>query len=214
MDGWVTPESSSTNAFNRDYGGTPSSGTGPSDGASGDYYVYAEASSPNDGAVFTMYKYTGGLVAAVNFSYHMYGADMGTVLLQGSASVDDDGSSYTTLWSKSGNSGNSWLSATVRVSSSGYDWLRFHYTSGTSYYGDFALDDIQVKYDNSPTAGPTLSFAPTVIDCYTVRVSEHPCFPGMMRAFTCVHVYPCTGGTRARMTLYGLLAWALPPRSS
>ena len=132
MDGWVTPESSSTNAFNRDYGSTPSSGTGPSDGASGDYYVYAEASSPNVGAVFTMYKYTGGLVAAVNFSYHMYGADMGTVLLQGSASVDDDGSSYTTLWSKSGNSGNSWLSATVRVSSSGYDWLRFHYTSGTS----------------------------------------------------------------------------------
>ena len=48
-------------------------------------------------------------------SRHMYGANIGTVLLEGS---QDDGSSYTTFWSKSGNMGDSWLSAAVDVSTS------------------------------------------------------------------------------------------------
>ena len=62
-----------------------------------------------------------------------------------------------------------------------------------------------------PTSSPTITSHPTtVIYCYNVRVSEHLCFPGIMRAFTCVHVYL----TRARITLYGLLAWAFAPRSS
>ena len=78
MDGWLTPASSSTNPFIRHSGGTDSSGTGPSGGASGTYYVYAETSSPNNpGAVFIMYKYMGGTVASVSFSYHMYGDTIG-----------------------------------------------------------------------------------------------------------------------------------------
>ena len=54
-------------------------------------------------------------VTSVSFQYSMYGAAMGTALLQGS---DDGGSTYTTLWSKSENQGNAWYGAVVSIGSS------------------------------------------------------------------------------------------------
>ena len=75
---------------------------------------------------------------------------MGTVQLQAS----DDASSWSTLWSKSGNMGDAWSSASLSVD--GYAYLRFYYVSGSGYYGDFALDDITVySASMSPTPGPT-----------------------------------------------------------
>ena len=116
--GWTHHDSNYTESFIRSSGSTGSANTGPSGGAvASSYYVYAEASSPNYYTDFTMSKGidSGSDAAKVAFSYHMYGANIGTVLLEGS---QDDGSSYTTFWSKSGNMGDSWLSAAVDVSTS------------------------------------------------------------------------------------------------
>ena len=84
-----------------------------------------------------MYRDYGRDVGLVSFQYSMYGYYMGAVLLQGS---DDGGSTYTTLWSKTGNQGSGWFGATVSISSGYPQWLRFQYTAGSSYRGDFALD--------------------------------------------------------------------------
>ena len=56
---------------------------------------------------------TGGFCGQIVFHYHMYGADIGTVVLEQST----NGNSWNSLWSKSGNKGDTWLQATVAVGS-------------------------------------------------------------------------------------------------
>merc|ERR1711991_1189785 len=93
-----------------DDGGTPSGGTGPSDDMTGGgNYMYTEASLPRaHGDVATMM--TGDIdISALsnpelNFYSHMYGTAMGTM------SVDIyDGTSYTNIFSKSGDQGDVWV---------------------------------------------------------------------------------------------------------
>ena len=99
-----------------------------------------------------MYRDFGGEVGSLSFDYHMYGSDMGSVVLGGSR---DDGSSYTILWSKSGDQGNTWASASVTISSNFPIYLKFTYTSGSGYQGDLALDDVVVDVGGVPTSEPT-----------------------------------------------------------
>jgi hypothetical protein len=142
-DGWTT------STFSVLAGSTGSSSTGPQAASSGSYYMYAETSSPNNPyAVFEMYQEFDGAVSTVDFDYHMYGATMGTAEVQGSA----DGSSYTTLWTRSGDQGSAWSSAAVDASGGSYTWLRFKYTGGASYTGDFALDAIVVVTASTSTS--------------------------------------------------------------
>jgi hypothetical protein len=79
----------------------------------------------------------------------MYGATMGTMQLQAST----DGSSWTTLWTKSGDQGNSWFNATVSLSSyyGSTVQLRYVATTSTSWTSDFAIDDISVTNGTAPT---------------------------------------------------------------
>ena len=158
FDSWTT------STFLRNSGPTPSITTGPSSAYDGSYYVYAETTSPNyPGVEFSMYRDFGVDVAGVSFQYSMYGAAMGTALLQGSA---DGGSTYTTLWSNSGNQGDAWYAADVSMSGkySQLQLLKFVYTSGSNYLGDFALDYVVVRYAAAtpdPTAVPIP--APTAV---------------------------------------------------
>ena len=142
FEGWTT------STFLRHKGGTATPHTGPSSAYDGSYYVYAETSEPNaPGVEFSMHRNFGQDVASVSFYYSMYGATMGTALLQGS---DDGGSTYTTLWSKSGSSNPasmyaSWHGAHGSMFGDGFQLLRFVYTSGSSNTGDFALDYIRTE---------------------------------------------------------------------
>ena len=118
-----------------------------------------------------MYQDFHETIASISFDYHMYGSNIGTVLLQASV----DGSSYSTIWSRAGNAGNVWRSASVaidRPGASGYKWLRFEYTSGTSYEGDFALDKVEVEAGAFPSPGPT--FVPSVSPSVSPRPSRLP----------------------------------------
>ena len=111
----------------------------------------------------------------IAFQYHMYGATMGSAVLESSAT----GTSWASLWSKSGNMGDQWNQATVYALGSGQTMLRFTYTgsswdprSGSSATGDFALDDIQIG------------------DCLTVGCSASPNSACMVPGGTCD---PATG---------------------
>ena len=117
----------------------------------------------------------------------MYGSTTGTALLQGS----NDGTSWTSLWSKSGrrdrskemrrrrrrskdttNSRSWWCSSTVSMGIGRFEWLRFHYTSGTSNTGDFALDDISVTLVETGIVDDTSSFE-TDFDEWTTGNGVH-----------------------------------------
>ncbi|MFC2104736.1 M4 family metallopeptidase [Bacteroidota bacterium] len=137
-----------------DANGTPSSSTGPSTADDGTYYIYVEASSPNYPSKTAIinspcFDLTAESNATFSFAYHMYGTAMGTIQLQAST----DGTSWTTLWTKSGDQGNSWNNATVSLSSyfGTSVQLRYVATTGSSYTSDFAIDDISVTTGTTPT---------------------------------------------------------------
>ena len=119
-DGWAT--GSMDRFFLRGFGSTISINTGPSSAADGSYYVYASGGYSNDGQNFDLQKTfpPGQELYGVAFQYHMYGATMGSAILETSA----DGTSWVSLWSKSGNMGNQWLQATV-YAGSGQTMLRY-----------------------------------------------------------------------------------------
>ena len=137
--GWSTR--GGTNAFTKNEGGTPSSGTGPSAGVSGSgSYVFAETSGGFMGKLFTL-AYDGSAcsaigqgVSAVAFYYHMWGATMGELRVT-NATGD-------AVWSLSGNQGDSWQAATVGVYSPSFG---FEYTRGSDYTGDAAVALVAVS---------------------------------------------------------------------
>lgn len=130
--------------------GTLSNNTGPSSAAQGTYYAYIEASGsgsgfPNKRAILNSpcIDLTTASQATFSFQYHMYGTSMGTLALEAST---DNGANWTSLWTKSGNQGNSWASATVDLTAyTGASLtLRFNGITSTSWSGDMAIDDISL----------------------------------------------------------------------
>ena len=122
FDGWSTHVTGDL-PFLLGSGSTPSGGTGPSSAAAGTGYVYAETSAPNyPNKNFDLEETlpTGQYLYGVAFQYHMYGDTVGTVNLETSA----DGTSWVSLWAKSGNLGDQWRQATV-YAGSGQTMLRY-----------------------------------------------------------------------------------------
>ena len=131
-----------------DEGGTASSNTGPSSGYFSTYYAYMEASSPNYPSVemdlvSPCYYAANGSGITFDFAYHMYGASIGTLSVQAST----DGSNWTTLWSRSGDQGNNWFTASVDLSSyAGSNFqIRMHGVTADSWAGDIAIDNLVVS---------------------------------------------------------------------
>lgn len=129
-----------------DSAGTPSSSTGPSSGSNGStYYMYTEASSNSNKIALlksSAISLSGYSAATLSFDYHMYGADMGTLEVQ----LSSNGSSFTTVWSKSGNQNNSWYTQNIDLSSylGGNLYIQFKGTTGSNYRSDMAIDNIVV----------------------------------------------------------------------
>lgn len=141
--------------WTRDANGTPSTGTGPSgDHTTGSgWYLYTEGSSPRvpgdtailDGPCFDL---SGESDAFVSFWYHMYGSDVGSLTLQAST----DCSSWTSIWSESGNQGNVWLQENVDLTgyAGGTVALRYVSVRGSNWPSDIAIDDITVDAGSNP----------------------------------------------------------------
>jgi RHS repeat-associated protein len=141
-------------------GTTPSSITGPSSSSHGNYYAYVEASSPNyPGKTAYLespsYDLSDKDNATILFDYHMYGSTMGQLELQISTNGGTSWSS-SSIWSKSGDQGNSWHEAEVDLSlyAGQSILLRFKATTGSSYRSDIALDHIilTVNIEANPSA--------------------------------------------------------------
>ena len=122
FEGWATPTIHGDLAFTLHTGSTPSYGTGPTNAAAGTGYVHAETSGDNSNKIFDLEKSfpVGSELYGVAFQYHMYGGTVGSAVLESSA----DGTTWGSLWSKSGNQGDQWLQATV-YAGSGQTMLRF-----------------------------------------------------------------------------------------
>ncbi|HAS42309.1 MAG TPA: hypothetical protein DCS93_17660 [Microscillaceae bacterium] len=147
--------------FTRQSGGTPSNGTGPASATDGTTYVYVEASVNGTGypdKVATLnspcFDITSVNTPTLSFAYHMFGSAINNL----SAEVSTDGSSWTQIFSKSGNQGNSWFTESINLSAykSVQTRIRFTVTTGTGSSGwssDIALDKIQIKAGNGTGGG-------------------------------------------------------------
>ena len=139
--------------WTRQSGSTASSNTGPTSASQGSQYIYMESSAPNNNVSRAIiespcYNLSGVSQGRFTFKYHMYGAsNMGNLKL---AVSTNNGSSWTTIWTRTGNQGNAWLDADVDLSaySSSTIKLRFDGTTGTTWQGDMAVDAIALT--NAP----------------------------------------------------------------
>lgn len=149
--------------WTRDSGGTPSSNTGPTAGASGSFYMYVEASDPNfpnKRAILysPCYDLSGQNDATFNFSYHMYGAaDMGSIDLEVST---DDGASWSSIWNQTGNKGNQWNAESIDLGSYAGESnfrMRFNRVTGSTWQADIALDAFEMEGGTiADTQAPTV----------------------------------------------------------
>ncbi|MBL4655690.1 MAG: T9SS type A sorting domain-containing protein [Bacteroidia bacterium] len=151
-----------------DEGGTPSTSTGPSidntTGSATGNYLYTEATgacSPSAEAILLgpCFNLTACSTPAINFYYHMFGSDMGTMFLEVEA-IPGSGT-WTTLWTLAGDQGDVWN--LVNVSLIAYAGttiqLRFRGVTGPSFQSDMAIDDINLAC--SACVPPTLTIATT-----------------------------------------------------
>ena len=134
-------------------GGTFSSNTGPeadhSLGTSTGRYLYTEASSdcnPGKSAIVTSPSYDLRQAAnsSIEFWYHMYGNQVGSLSLQ--VEVPFGSGSWSPIFSASGNQGNAWHNASVDLNAYTGNIVRFRFTgvSGQGFQSDIALDDVCV----------------------------------------------------------------------
>eukprot|EP00038_Savillea_parva_P005950 m.160843 g.160843 ORF g.160843 m.160843 type:complete len:668 (-) comp11997_c0_seq1:258-2261(-) len=140
-------------------GTTPSSSTGPSRGQAGtttDNYAHIEVSTNNPAAtVSTMetpqLNITAG--AAMNFYYHMYGAQIGSLFVQSCART-----TCTNIWNATGqqqtSSGAAWLSKVVQLppGTTSARFVGIRRAGANSWQGDISVDTITItpNFDGPP----------------------------------------------------------------
>ena len=122
----------------------------------GGNYIYTEASAPRDqGDVAIIYSSFIDLSTLtnpeLNFYYHMFGANMGTLDIE-----IFDGSSYTNIFSLSGDQGDQWFQTSVPIStSSNIIQFKISGTRGADWSGDMAIDNFEVR--EAPTCPTPLN---------------------------------------------------------
>ncbi|MEM9341123.1 MAG: M4 family metallopeptidase, partial [Bacteroidota bacterium] len=135
-----------------DSNGTPSSGTGPSNATEGTFYIYLEVSGsgtgyPDKQAILNSpcFELTSSLSAS--FDYHMIGSSVGTIDLEIST---DEGSTWTSIWSRSGAQGTGWNTASVDLDAYSGNTVQFRFNgiSSSSWQGDIAIDNFQISTGN------------------------------------------------------------------
>jgi len=154
--GQWTQDTSDNFDWTRKSGSTPSSNTGPSSASAGTYYAYMESSAPNYSTKRAIlnspcFDLSDKSQATISFKYHMYGASaMGSLALEAST---NNGSTWVSIWSKSGNQGNSWQTASVNMDSYAGNTvkLRFNGITGTTWKGDMAIDALNLATSGGET---------------------------------------------------------------
>ncbi len=153
---WIQSTNDNFNWIRRS-GGTPSASTGPSSAVEGSFYYYIESSAPNfptKTAILSSpcVNLDGLANATFTFSYHMFGATMGTMKLESKV----ENGAWTALWEQSGNQGNTWVTQNVSLNNlvgNAEVSFRFVATTSTSFTSDMAIDQINIQV-GSPAPNP------------------------------------------------------------
>lgn len=126
-------------------GATSSTNTGPSGANDGTHYIYLETSTGglgNDAVISTGWVDVNALsIPSLRFDYHMFGADMGSLDVE----ITSD-STWTNVWSLSGDQGDQWNTATVNLAGMG-DTIMFRFTAtrGNGFTSDASIDHFRVE---------------------------------------------------------------------
>ena len=157
LSGWSAVKGTSYFNWARHAGGTHSGHTGPNEAEEGNYYLYLEASrnTPSRIAYLQSPDFP-ETIKRVSFHYHMYGAHMGTLALEGF-----DGSRWLELWRVSGQQQGShhapWTRKELDLSARTIRKVRFKGTTGNGpgklYRGDMAIDFITLTTSKEVSAG-------------------------------------------------------------
>ncbi len=168
LGGW-TQSTADNLDWTRDANGTPSSGTGPASAIEGSFYMYVEASGqgsgfPNMRAILTSpcFDLSNSSQATFTFRNHMFGSDdFGSIDLEIS---DDNGTTWTSIWNRTGNRSNQWNTENIDLSSyAGSNvQLRFNRVTGGIWQADFALDDISLTDGSTPPPPPSNCTGPSI----------------------------------------------------
>ncbi len=131
-------------------GTTPTINSGPSAASLGSYYLYTEATG-NTGKLSRITSPCFNLASVVNpvirFNYHMYGAQMGSLKLEISTNA---GSTWTSIWSLSGNQTNVWRTATISLSSYATQTAKFRFVATIGGdTSDKAIDGINIRSNSN-----------------------------------------------------------------
>ncbi|WP_438710647.1 choice-of-anchor B family protein [Aquimarina muelleri] len=166
-----------------DANGTPSNNTGPSSATQGTYYIYVEASGtegfPNKQAIINSpcFDLSSQTSATFSFAYHMYGAaDMGSFALEAST---NNGTTWASIWSQTGNQGNSWNTANINLSAyvGNSVQLRFNRTTGSTWQADIAIDNISL------TTNASRSEPITPVEKIAFHIFPNPVKGGLLTVF-------------------------------
>ncbi len=204
-------------------GGPFSGGTGPQGAAELSYYAYTEASSgqnpgnPNVTAFLNSpcFDLTGLSNPDFNFSYHMYGASMGTLKVQVST---DNGATFTDIgWTRTGQqhapSTAPWLTATINLAAYVGQTivLRFHGTTGGGYQSDMAIDGISLV-DTTPLPEINITgLGNNILDGDTTPdVADDTEFGNVdITGFTAVHTFTIENTGTGPLSLTGASPYAI-----
>ena len=153
-NGWIQ-DKSDTDDWRITFGGTPSAGTGPvidnNPGTPDGIFLFTEASGCNaqTSNIISPCMDVGGLANPhVNFYFHMFGGDMGTLNVDVST---DGGINWINLWTQTGQvqtaNADPWELVSLDLSPySGTIQLRWQAITGPGFESDMAIDDILI-YD-------------------------------------------------------------------
>tara|TARA_R110000851_G_scaffold21632_2_gene64830 strand:+ start:512 stop:1117 length:606 start_codon:yes stop_codon:yes gene_type:complete len=157
--------SSTTRCFQCDYSNTPSSGTGGNGGvvdssfatsgsmnSSSSYrFMYTEASS-NPSTSFGFYiasnSVPSGKTVTIEFWYHMYGSNMGSLRCYGHQSSTYKATIFNVSGQQQASQGSSFLKAsgTYTTNSSTTNYVSFYGTTGSGYRSDMIVDSVRMTY--------------------------------------------------------------------
>lgn len=148
-------------------GRSPSANTGPENDHTcknnHGHYLYIEASGKSKGQAAKLYSpsYRGLNPQCIEFFYHMYGRQTGTLTVYSKPLTSDE---FRAVWRVFGNQGNLWIKASVSVDEetarSGYK-LIFEGQTDLGYEGDISIDDFRIRDGKCAADAASLEIQPT-----------------------------------------------------
>jgi hypothetical protein len=144
--------------WTRNSGSTGTRNTGPSGASDGNWYMYTESNGVSSGLeghlVSPCFDLTGAQQPQLTFAYHMYGNQMGSLLLSAST---DNGQTWTNIWSRTGDQGNSWRNGSVSLAAFTGTVLKLRFTGVMGgVRSDMAVDAVAITENGAAMPAATI----------------------------------------------------------